>query len=227
MTKSSKATPRHPFGELLAQYRARKPGLTQTRLAELAGYDQAILIRMSQGKKDLTGPSGRERVVRLIDTLTDQGALTTLDEANALLLAADIPPLFERQPSEANLITRLSRLAPGQRVRCTNLPASLTSFVGRAQEIAEARRLLGLTRLLTLTGAGGCGKTRLAQRIAADVLINYSEGVWYAELAALSDSALIPDVVARALGLVVSDRPAQERVLDYLRERHILLVLDN
>ncbi len=224
---TTKTDTRHPFGELLAQYRARKPGLTQTRLAELAGYNQAILVRMGQGKKDLTGPSGRERVVRLIETLADQSALTTLDEANALLLAADMPPLFERNLNEARLITRLSRLPPGQRVRRTNLPAPLTSFVGRAQEIAEARRLLGLTRLLTLTGAGGCGKTRLAQRIAADVLIAYSEGVWYAELAALSDPALIPDVVARALGLIAVDRPAQEQVLDFLRERQVLLVLDN
>ena len=89
------------------------------------------------------------------------------------------------------------------------------------------RQLLGMTRLLTLTGAGGCGKTRLAQRIAADVLIAYSEGVWYAELATLTDPELVPEVIARALGLVPSDQPAQERVMDYLRERQVLLVLDN
>jgi len=223
----TKTEARHPFGELLAQHRARKPGLTQTRLAELAGYNQAILVRMCQGKKDLTGPSGRERVVRLVETLADQGALTTLDEANALLLSADMPPLFERQPNEARLITRLSRVPAGQRTRRTNLPAPLTSFVGRANELAEVRRLLGLTRLLTLTGAGGSGKTRLAQRIAADVLIAYSEGVWYAELAVLTDSALIADAAVRALGLIASDRPALEQVMDYLRERHVLLVLDN
>jgi predicted ATPase len=223
--KSSQA--RHPFGELLAQYRARKLGLTQTRLAELAGYDQSVLVRMAQGKKDLTGPSGRERVVRLIETLADQSALTTLDEANGLLLAADMPPLFERQPIEARLIERLTRLQPGHRMRRTNLPAPLTSFVGRAQEIADARRLLNTTRLLTLTGAGGCGKTRLAQRVAADVLLLYSEGVWYAELAALTDPALIADAVVHALGLVASDRPALDQLCDTLRERHVLLVLDN
>jgi predicted ATPase len=220
-------THKHPFAELLAQYRQRKPGLTQTQLAELAGYDQAILVRMAQGKKDLTGPSGRERVVRLIETLADQGALTTLDEANALLLTADLPPLFERQSTEARLIERLSRMQIGHRVRRTNLPAPLTSFVGRAQEINDVRRLLNTTRLLTLTGAGGCGKTRLAQRVAADVLIAYSEGVWYAELASLTDPALIADSVARALGLIVIEQSSQERVLDYLRERHVLLVLDN
>ena len=94
--RQSVKSQQHAFGELLAQYRARKSGLTQARLASLSGYDQSILVRMSQGKKDLTGPSGRERVVRLIETLADQGALATLDEADALLLAADMPPLFER-----------------------------------------------------------------------------------------------------------------------------------
>ena len=141
---------RHPFGELLAQYRCRRPGLTQTRLAAFAGYDQAVLVRMCQGKKDLTGPSGRERVVRLIETLVDRGAVTLLDEANALLLSAEMSPLFERQPNESRLITRLSKLSLGERVRRTNLPAPLTSFVGRAHEVAEVRRLLDATRLLTL-----------------------------------------------------------------------------
>ena len=164
-SSAGKAT-KHPFGELLGQYRARKSSLTQSRLAELAGYNQAILVRMCQGKKDLTGPSGRERIVRLIETLADQGALSTQDEANALLLAADLPPLFDRQPNEARLIARLAHLPAGQRTRRTNLPAPLTSFIGRVDEIAEVRRLLGQTRLLTLTGAGGSGKTRLAQQIA-------------------------------------------------------------
>ncbi len=224
MTKTQ--TP-HPFGELLTQYRQRKPGLTQTRLAEMAGYDQAILVRMGQGKKDLTGPSGRERAVRLIETLADQGGLTLLDEANALLLAADMSPLFERQPSEARLIERLSRSQPGHRLRRTNLPAPLTSFVGRAQEIAEVRRLLNTARLLTLIGAGGSGKTRLAQCVAADVLLHYSDGVWYVEFASLTDPSLIADMVARVFGLHTEGRTAQEAVATYLQERQLLLVLDN
>ena len=62
----------HPFGDLLTQYRARKHGLTQARLARLAGYHPPLVTRMCQGKKELTGPSGRERVVRLISVLRDQ-----------------------------------------------------------------------------------------------------------------------------------------------------------
>jgi predicted ATPase len=218
---------RHPFGELLAQYRARKLGLTQTRLAELADYDQAVLVRMAQGKKDLTGPSGRERVVRLIETLADQGALTTLDEANGLLMAADMPPLFEKQPAEARLLARLARASASHRVRRTNLPAPLSSFVGRIQEVSDVRRLLSEARLVTLTGAGGSGKTRLAQQAAADGLITYPDGVWYAELAALADAALIAEAVTRVFGLAAGDRPAFDQLADFLRERHTLLVLDN
>lgn len=227
MTKPSDSTPLHPFGELLTQYRRRKAGLTQTHLAELAGYDQAILVRMCRGKKDLTGPSGRERVVRLIETLAEQGALTLLEEANALLLAADMPPLFERQASELKLMTRLTKSPLGHRTRRTNLPAALTSFIGRAQEVAEVRRLLNTTRLLTLTGSGGCGKTRMAQRVAADVLIGYPDGVWYTEFALITDPALSFDMVAHSLGLVPTEQSTHEQVLDYLRERQVLLVFDN
>lgn len=219
--------PQHPFGELLTQYRLRKPGLTQTQLAGLAGYDQAILVRMGQGKKDLTGPSGRERILRVAGVLLDLGALSTLDEVNGLLLAANMPPLFDRQPAEAALITQLSRSSTGHLVRRTNLPAPLTHFVGRAQEIADVSAALATTRLLTLTGAGGAGKTRLAQRVAGDRLLAYADGVWYVELAALADPQLIADSVARVFSLAVRDRPALELVVGFLRDRHALLVLDN
>jgi predicted ATPase len=221
------AVTKHPFGELLAQYRARRPGLTQTRLSELTGYDQAILVRMAQGKKDLIGPSGRERIIRIIETLADQNAIATLDEANALLLTADLPPLFERQPAEAKLIARFGMSPAGLRTRRTNLPALISSFIGRTSEIADVRSLLNTARLVTLTGSGGTGKTRLAQRVAADVLLQYPDGVWYVELAALSNSNMLADAAVRAMGLVTSDQPALERLTEHLRERHALLVLDN
>src|SRR4051794_24536819 len=81
------------------------------------------------------------------------------------------------------------------------LPAPLTSFVGREREIAEVTQLLTSTRLLTLTGAGGCGKTRLALRVAADVAGGYLDGVRLVELAALADPSLVPQAAAYALGL--------------------------
>src|SRR5215475_7727172 len=81
-----------------------------------------------------------------------------------------------------------------------NLPQQLTSFIGREKEIAELNQLLGDTRLLTLTGAGGCGKTRLALEVAADLVPAYRDGVWLVELASISDPRLVPHAVADALG---------------------------
>ncbi|MGH2601998.1 MAG: ATP-binding protein, partial [Dehalococcoidia bacterium] len=110
----------------------------------------------------------------------------------------------------------------------SNLPAPLTSFVGREREIAAVRRALGGARLLTLTGAGGCGKTRLALRVADELLWAYPHGVWFVELAALADPALVPRTVAAALDLQTAEpRPPVEALKEFLRPRSLLLVLDN
>ncbi len=109
-----------------------------------------------------------------------------------------------------------------------NLPRQLTGFIGREREMAEVKRLLTTTCLLTLTGTGGAGKTRLALQVAADVLEGYPDGVWLAELAALSDPALAPQTVAAALGVrEVPGRPILETLLHYLQRKTLLLVLDN
>src|SRR5579864_3417203 len=112
--------------------------------------------------------------------------------------------------------------------RPNNLPRQLTSFVGRETEIAEIKRLLADTYLLTLTGTGGAGKTRLALQVASDVLGRYPDGVWFAQFAPLSDPALVPKAVASALGLPEQPgRPLTDTVVDYLRPRTLLLVVDN
>jgi hypothetical protein len=82
-----------------------------------------------------------------------------------------------------------------------NLPIQLTSFVGRDRELVELDRLLASTRLLTLAGAGGCGKTRLALQLAADALDRYPGGAWWLELAPLSDPALIESALATMVGV--------------------------
>src|SRR4029077_16360377 len=81
-----------------------------------------------------------------------------------------------------------------------SLPVEVSSFIGRDGDISRGVALLAETRLLTLTGAGGCGKTRLAQRIAGRVLHRYEGGVWWTELASLADEGLIADAVAAVLG---------------------------
>jgi predicted ATPase/class 3 adenylate cyclase len=109
-----------------------------------------------------------------------------------------------------------------------NLPIELSSFVGREREIAEVKRLLLTTRLLTLTGPGGVGKTRLALQIAAEVLKDYKDGVWLVELATCSDPGLVAQMVASALK--VNEQPATpmlKTLSDYLQYKRMLLILDN
>jgi len=110
-----------------------------------------------------------------------------------------------------------------------NLPSQLSSFIGRDQEMQDARRLLTETRLLTLTGTGGAGKTRLALQVAAEAVEDYPGGVWLIELAALRDPALLTQAVAAVLGIGEEggDRPLAQTLADALRPRSVLLVWDN
>src|SRR5262249_43978251 len=109
-----------------------------------------------------------------------------------------------------------------------NLVLQLTSFVGREREITDLKKLLRQTQLLTLSGAGGCGKTRLALELAIQVADAYEEGVWLVELAALTDGQLVPQTVAGVLGL--KERVGEsytQTLLGHLASKHLLLVLDN
>jgi predicted ATPase/class 3 adenylate cyclase/Tfp pilus assembly protein PilF len=109
-----------------------------------------------------------------------------------------------------------------------NLPQQATSFVGRGKEQHEVVSLLAKSRLLTLTGAGGCGKTRLAMQVAADALDHYPDGVWLVELAPLSDATIVPQSIATVLGLKEEPgTPIARTLTDYLRDKRLLLLLDN
>ena len=109
-----------------------------------------------------------------------------------------------------------------------NLPAQLTSLLGREQELATLRGLLGKARLVTLTGAGGSGKTRLAVELAAGVLDRFPDGVWLADLAGITRADLVPSLVMEALGVRQSgDVPVLEALRFRLRSAGLLLVLDN
>ncbi|RYD44553.1 MAG: adenylate/guanylate cyclase domain-containing protein, partial [Verrucomicrobiaceae bacterium] len=109
-----------------------------------------------------------------------------------------------------------------------NLPVQLTSFVGREREMAEVKRLLASTRLLTLTGMGGTGKTRLSLQVAADLGERFEDGVWLVEFATVDDASLVVETVARALDLrQEADRPLQVTLTGFLRNKQLLLILDN
>jgi predicted ATPase len=133
------------------------------------------------------------------------------------MAAAPVRPEIKSQPE------------PGRKPR-HNLPVEATSFIGRGTEVAMLRELLlrPRVRLVTLTGPGGSGKTRLALRAAADLLDDFPDGVCYVPLAALTDPRLVPSAIAAALTLREQDgHSPMDVVLDYLRDRDLLLVLDN
>ncbi len=109
-----------------------------------------------------------------------------------------------------------------------NLPGEATSFVGRNDETEEIMGLLDSSRLVTLTGPGGCGKTRLSLHVAARLLSDFIEGVWFVELATLADPALVPQTVASALRVrEESGRPLTDALVEYLQARRTLIVFDN
>ena len=109
-----------------------------------------------------------------------------------------------------------------------NLPAEFSSFVGRRRELSEVRRLLASARLVTLTGVGGVGKSRLALRVAAQARRAFRGGVWLVELAGLPDPLLLPHAVSEVVG--IRDQSARDQVevlAGFLADRRVLLVLDN
>lgn len=109
-----------------------------------------------------------------------------------------------------------------------NLPQQVTSFVGREREIADVKRLLETTRLLTVTGAGGTGKTRLILQVAAELLEGEGDGVWFVELANLNDPVLVPRAVATVLGVrEAPGRTLTEALVQHLSRRKMLILLDN
>jgi predicted ATPase len=121
-----------------------------------------------------------------------------------------------------------TRARANTRVGPTNLPRALTSFIGRAREQAAIARLLHEAPLVTLTGAGGCGKTRLALRVASDQQPSYPDGVWLAEFASLTSAASVPQAVAIVLGVYEEPgRPLLATLTAFLKDKHLLLLLDN
>jgi len=109
-----------------------------------------------------------------------------------------------------------------------NLPQQVTSFVGRERESSQIKALLARSRLVTLVGTGGLGKTRLSLQVAASVIDNYSDGVWFVELAATADPRLVCQVVASVLGVTeTAGQPVEDALLAHVGERHLLIILDN
>ena len=135
--------------------------------------------------------------------------------------APDTVALYER-------IKQARVAAPSLATANTNLPIPLTSFIGRHHEIETVKHLLDTTRLLTLTGVGGCGKTRLAIQVARDLVDEFANGAWWVELAAAREDERVLPLIVKAVGLVESQQLSPlEALLNHLRTKHALLVVDN
>jgi transcriptional regulator with XRE-family HTH domain len=205
------------FGRWLQRSR-RAHDLTQAELGQRIGYATVTIHKI---ETDQLRPS-RELAQRLADEL---GIGPSERERFLCFARADTrahPPVaLPRLPQRA--------LAPAPAPLRHNLPVAPTRFLGREDDVCSGRALLaGDSRLLTLTGTGGIGKSRLGLAIAAALVDTFADGVWFVDLAPLADSELVVTTVARVLGL--GDDPSQPlrtTLLWVLRERHLLLVLDN
>src|SRR6266498_382845 len=193
--------------------------LTQQVLAERVGCSLAAIKKI---ESDERRPS-RQIAERLADIL---GVAANQREI-FLEVARGIRPvdqlLLTREPA-------ISTSTPSQTRESlpNNLPIQLTSFIGRERELSEAEQLLSNTRLLTLTGPGGTGKTRLALQIAQEVLPSFTNGVWLVELAPLAEPSLIPQTIASVFELrEVPNTSIMDILANYLHAKQLLLILDN
>lgn len=200
-----------PFGVQLRRLRLAA-GLTQEELAERARLTAAGVSALERGHRRRPYP---HTVLALANALGLPEA-----ECSALLMAR-----------QSHLVVLSGGLGEGIRDRrpaLNNLPRVVASFIGREHETAEVSRLLGNTAMLTLTGAGGVGKSRLALRVASNLVQAYADGVWLVELAALADASLVPHSVASALGVHEEPRrPMTDTVANWLNPRQALVLLDH
>lgn len=208
------------FGGWLKQ-RRRELGVTQEELAESIGCSGTAIRKIEVGDRH---PSGQ-----IAQLLADYLSIPA-DEREAFIAFARTgrPALVGAgtAPGEAGM----RALWRNAYLHQTNLPTVLTPLIGRVQEAADARGYLlhPKVRLLTLTGAPGIGKTRLALQVAAGVVERFEDGVFLVELAAIVDPDMVLPTVARTLGLKeAADRTTEGVLLEHVRERKMLLLLDN
>ncbi len=179
-------------------------------------------------------PPADAAVLRALAKRPEERFQTAVEFGRALWESIALPTVVFRQsdlPSAPPNYTYPMTRDSGSRRAMTgrgNLPEDLAGFVGRERDIVQVKALLQASRLLTLVGTGGIGKTRLALHVASEVVDNYPDGVWLVDFASLGDPALVPHAVATALGVREEPgRPLPDSIAEYLAPRKLLLVLDN
>ena len=190
-------------------------GPAVSRVARLVAVGHGGQVLVSGTTAELLD-DGPEQTVSLHDLgthrLKDLGRPEHVFQVCAAGLEASFPPLRSLDNPQ----------------RLDNLPVPVSSFVGRETEVIEVHKLVQASRLVTLTGAGGSGKTRLALQVAAESLDDFAEGVWLVELASLVDPAMVASTVASALRVSEEPgRPLLETLVDAVSDRDLLVVLDN
>jgi predicted ATPase/DNA-binding XRE family transcriptional regulator len=207
MSINNKDSEEISFGEWLHQ-RRRMLDLTQQALADQVGCARITLRRIESG--------ARKPSKELAQILLNKLGVAEIERPRWVLFARGVSGL----PGKPSISISDKLL--------TNLPAPLTSFIGREKEQAAILKLISTYRLVTLTGPGGVGKTRLSLKVGEQVLAHFANGVWLVELAPLLDPLLVPRVTATAFGLRDEPRrPVIDALADYLREKNLLIILDN
>lgn len=206
---------------------------TLSRLADTAreGGDHVLAIEHTRrllAADPTNEPAHRQLMSSHLASGNRHAALKQYEECKRVLRAElDTEPAPETTALHLE-IKRSAAEQPASARRLTNVPLPLTSFVGRQREMAEIRGILAHHRLVTLTGAGGSGKTRLGIQVAAQLLDDFEDGVWWIELAALADPALLPQAISKVLGVwEVPNQPLTDTLAKYLRAKKLLLLMDN
>jgi predicted ATPase len=226
------------FGDSVQEY-VHISGYSQKELAEVLGLHPKVLSRKlnGSGKAHLT----HLEVQRIITTLARWHAITTQDEALHLLELAQMEPNSFgaeewQKPPLSQLAAKRTQSVPFNGFRTSlhtmrhNLPAQTTRLIGREWAVERLLEVLGRgeVRLVTLFGSGGSGKTRLALQVASEMVDVFAQGVWFVPLAGVSDPAQVPMSIIQALNIKpTSNLSLIQSLTTYLRNKHMLLVLDN
>lgn len=214
------------FGDLL-KYLRRRARLTQREVAIAVGYSESQISRLEQNQRPPDLAALTALFVPALYVEAEPEIVARLLELAAEARGENLPHQGAITFSRSVRKEILEDVKSLEDVR-NNLPLQLTSFVGREREIAEIKHLLGKAKLVTLTGSGGCGKTRLALETAKQLVESYRDGIWLIEFASISDPNLVLQTVASTLGIPEShDALPTVALTKYLRTEQLLLILDN
>jgi transcriptional regulator with XRE-family HTH domain len=227
--------------EYLKMYRNRT-GLSQIEFAKAIGLNSRRMVQYWEAGNSLPRADKLKKIIALLWELKIFIAGQEREEAEALWAAVkdsfeerdekleNYPVFdvgwFEKLMAKKNPV--IEPLPAKKGAEKFDLPDILTSFVGREQELAELKQLLLKDRLVTLIGTGGCGKTRLAIKVAEEVKAQFQDGIYFVNLANVQDPSLVATAVAQTLNLrELNGSIVSENIQDYLKNKNLLLILDN